>query len=234
MDDQTAPIPAVVRPGVVCEPWPENHFIGSPCTYPRGAILFRQGEPVRGLHLIEDGFVKLTRSEASGRQVLVGLRAPGWLLGASAALLGLPHPITAETVTTCTLRQLAKGDYLTLLEGNIWVSHWVQRMQARQTYEQIVLLGTLGALSPRQRLEQFLVHQIPGGSVAPVRGVVQLTLPLQQQELAQAIGVSPEHLSRLLKQLEAEGYIVRKKGRLQIPKDSVLLRRAADLAIVHG
>jgi CRP/FNR family transcriptional regulator len=178
--------------------------------------------------------VKLTRSEPSGRQVLVGLRAPGWLLGAAAAPLGLPHPITAETVTTCALRQLAKGDYLTLLETNIRVSHWVQRMQARQTYEQIVLLGTLGALSPRQRLEQFLVHQIPSGSVALVPGLVQLTLPLLQQELAQAIGVSPEHLSRLLKQLDVEGLIVRRKGRLQIPNDSVLLRRALDLASLDG
>jgi CRP-like cAMP-binding protein len=63
---------------------------------------------------------------------------------------------------------------------------------------------------------------------------VQLVLPLKQHELAQVIGVTPEHLSRLFGQLEAESLIVRKAGRLQIPKDSPLLRLTTELPPAAG
>jgi CRP-like cAMP-binding protein len=87
--------------------------------YSPGTTLFRQGEPVRTLYLIEDGFVKLTRAEESGHDVLIGVRSPGWLLGAASALLERPHPITAETVSACTLRRLATSDYLRLLRTDL-------------------------------------------------------------------------------------------------------------------
>jgi CRP-like cAMP-binding protein len=202
--------------------------------YAPGTTLFRQGEPVRTLHLIEDGFVKLTRAEASGHDVLIGLRAPGWLLGAAAALLDLPHPITAETVSPCTLRRLSTPDYLRLLRTDLQVAHWVQRMQARQTYEQVVLLGAFGALGARQRLERFLVRQLARDAVTLDDGRVQLVFKLKDYELAQAIGVSAEHLSRLFARLEADGLIARKKGRLLIPKTSRLLRLTDELSSLDG
>jgi CRP/FNR family transcriptional regulator len=211
------------------DPWPDERAIAPPQDYASGITVFRQGEPVRILYLIDDGFVKLTRSEPSGWDVLIGLRGPCWLLGAAAGLLGLPHPIAAQTVTTCILRPLTKDDYLRLLRTHPQIAQWVQRMQAREAYEQVALLGGLGALSPRQRLERFLCRQIPRGSVALGDGRVQLTLPLRYQELAQAIAVAPETLSRLFAELQADGVIVRKGGRLQIPKDSPLLQLSVDL-----
>lgn len=47
-------------------------------------------------------------------------------------------------------------------------------------------------------------------------------LPLKQQEVAQAIGVTPEYLSRLYARLEMEGMLRREKGRVVIPKTSAL------------
>ena len=70
--------------------------MGPPNSDPAGTGLFRQGDRVRALYLIEAGLVKLIRSERAGRDVLVGLRTSGWLLGTAAGILGVVHPVRSE------------------------------------------------------------------------------------------------------------------------------------------
>jgi DNA-binding Lrp family transcriptional regulator len=47
-------------------------------------------------------------------------------------------------------------------------------------------------------------------------GPIGVRLPLKYWEIAQLVGITPEHLSRILRQLEQEGIIKRKDGRLVI------------------
>ena len=71
---------------------------------PAGTLLLRQDAPVSTVYLIEHGIVKLARCEADGDCTGVGLRYPGWLVGAAAAVLDLPTPAEARTLTPGTLR----------------------------------------------------------------------------------------------------------------------------------
>lgn len=195
--------------------------MGPPHEYPRGTVLFRQGGRVKALYLVGGGVVKLTRSEASGRDVIVGLRTTGWLLGSAAAILEIPHPVTAETVGACDLRQIPSADFIAISRVGP-VAEWLLRMQARETYDQVTSLGSFGALHPRQRLEQVLVKLGRAGVDTRSDGSLRLKVLLRQHELAQAIGVTREHVGRLLAELQRQGVIRRAAGWVLIPKGSPL------------
>jgi CRP-like cAMP-binding protein len=48
-------------------------------------------------------------------------------------------------------------------------------------------------------------------------------LPLKQRELAELIGVTPEHLSRILNTLSKDGVLYVNKGWIVIPNPQALL-----------
>lgn len=183
--------------------------------FPAGTVLFRQGDRVKALYLVAGGVVKLTRSEDEGRDVIVGLRTTGWLLGSAAAVLRIVHPVTAETLGPAQLRRITAADFVSRLATGP-VGPWLNRMQARETYDQVTLLAQFGALSSRQRLEQLLVKLGRAGVEARTGQLLRLKPVLRQDELAQAIGVTREHVARLLTQLEREGLITRQAGWLLI------------------
>lgn len=60
------------------------------------AVLFRQGEPARGVYLIRRGRVVLSLD--SHRQRTAG---HGWILGLPATFSGEPYSLTAKTVESC-------------------------------------------------------------------------------------------------------------------------------------
>ena len=62
------------------------------------AVLFRRGEPARGVYLIRQGTVMITAD--GGRQRRAGR---GWILGLPATFSGEPYSLTATTAAACEL-----------------------------------------------------------------------------------------------------------------------------------
>jgi CRP-like cAMP-binding protein len=54
---------------------------------------------------------------------------------------------------------------------------------------------------------------LPQGKHAPMK----IRPPLKYWEIAQLIGVTPEHLSRILKQIKREGIIKEEAGHIIVP-----------------
>jgi CRP-like cAMP-binding protein len=162
------------------------------------------------------GLVKLSRLEPDGQELIVGLRGPGRVIGAAASLLECPHATTAATLTRCQLRSLPSSEFRRLVRSDPRLSWDLLRMQSRELLEQVQAAG-LTRVPARQRLEHFLWELI--GSLEPNERQVpiRLRLPLRQWELALLVGVTREHLNRLLKQLEDDGALWRHKGYLMIP-----------------
>jgi CRP/FNR family transcriptional regulator len=192
--------------------------MGTPQSIPAGAVLFRQSDAVRTLYLVTAGCVKLTCSDEAGRETLVALRLPGWLLGVAAAIVELPHPVTAESIAPCEVRPISVDGFRALQQTNLAVVQWVQRMQSREAYEQVSQLGLLGGSDATLRLERLLVKLAQAGHARRSDGSHQLTTHLRHDEIAQAIGSTRETVSRLLSRLERKGDLRRESGWLIFPK----------------
>jgi CRP/FNR family transcriptional regulator len=179
--------------------------------HPAATRLFRQGAPADEVYIIDDGVVKLTRLEEHG-EVIMGLRRREWVLGAAAVLLEQPYAATAITVTPCQMRRMSARNFRHLMKTNPEFSWQVHLMHSREVYDQMAGMVKLACLSARQRLEHFLWESISAQDGAEPHTPIWLQSPLKHLEIAQLIVVTPEHLSRLLKELEQDGLLRRQKG----------------------
>ena len=195
--------------------------------YPPDVTLFRQGAQPQQVFFIERGLVKLNRVEQDGQQIIVGLRSSGWILGASEVILQKFSPVSATTLTDCNIRMISAEAFRHLLKTDVQFSWHIQYSQSRETHEHITRIAQLSCMSARNRLEELLSGLISGMGLTATKKEVRVEVPLKQWEIAQLIGVTPEHLCRMLRALEGEGVICRKKGWL-IVNDAQKLRRSAD------
>jgi len=78
-------------------------------------------------------------------------------------------------------------------------------------------IGERSCLSGRQRLEKFLWEVVEMQDGIDHQRPIKIQMVLKNWELAQLLALTPQHLCRLVKQLENEGVVMRKKGWLILP-----------------
>jgi len=185
-----------------------------PREYPALTEIMQQDRPAKGVYFIEYGLVKMSRLE-TGREVIAGLRRRNWILGAPAVLLGKKYSFTGTALVDCKIRHISPERFLNLIETNREFSRHMLRMFSQEIYNYGKTFCNLCCLPAIDRLKRLLCEimlEINQTSVHEKQ--VELNFPLKHKELAQMIAVTPEHLSRLLKQLERDGVIKRKKDLL--------------------
>lgn len=211
------------------EVWKELDDLASSQIYPAAAELFQQDSPVQEIYVIARGLVKLIRLEPNGRELMISLRSPGWLLGAASAIMQKPHLVGAVTLTQCHLRRIPASLFLNRVQNDVRFSWRIQQLHSCEVLDQVTRLTQLQGLSARYRLEDVLWHLITAPELSGAKKEIRLQLPLKNQELAALISITPEHFSRLLKQLCREGVIRLEKGRIII-HDSQKLWHTTDLS----
>jgi CRP-like cAMP-binding protein len=194
--------------------------------YAKGVELFTQGAPLHEVYWLDKGLVKLVYLDEDGRERILDLRLAQGLLGAAAVLLRLPSPVSAVTVTVCQVRHMAAADFIKSLESDGRISWEVLHIQSQEMYGQFQRMADLSTSSSRLRLERFLRGLV---IAAPVTDGAPIEIPLKRCELAQLLAVTPEHLSRLFRQLCDARVIAFERGRL-IVRDLDRLASATDRA----
>ena len=188
--------------------------------------IFSQGESPHTVYLICSGLVKLTRTESDGKQVIVGLRRPGWLLGAAALLLGMPHATTAEAVTRSKLCFVPIEQFKQEMDTNAQFSKWISMILSRKVYVGVLNISEKCSLSGRQRLEKFLWDLVQTEDGSDIKGPRKMQMTLKNWEVAQLLSITPQYFCRLMRQLEGEGIVRRKEGWLIIPQPKRLFSRS--------
>lgn len=67
----------------------------------------------------------------------------------------------------------------------------------------------LGLRDAKARIAHFYCEMAYRYGVAPATGQIKFQLPITQQQLAETAGITPIHANRMLKQLRADGLVVR-------------------------
>jgi len=73
-------------------------------------------------------------------------------------------------------------------------------------------MARISCLPAQERLADLLWELAHALALPTSSGEILLRLPLKHWELAQLIAVTPEYLSRLLKNMQREGIVRQKKG----------------------
>jgi CRP-like cAMP-binding protein len=165
---------------------------------PRGMVLFRQGDPCIGLHIVMRGQVKLALDTDGGDEKVIELLGPGVSFGEASLFLGQPHIANAEAVCDATMLRLSGDIILGEVRRNPGFSERVIGQLCQRLYQRTLELQGHMTLSGTQRVIAYLLNQSPGECTE--RGMT-LTLSVKKGLIASRLNLTQAHFSRILHEL---------------------------------
>jgi CRP-like cAMP-binding protein len=180
-----------------------GHKIGN--TYAPGQVIFYEGNPCLGIHCVEEGAVGLRKSDGRGDSVVVGLRGPGDTLGYLAYFSGRGYSSTAVALETSRICFIDRAVVRTLLGRNPAIGLAFLRKLAEQAAGAERDRVRAMTLPLRARVAHLLLVLKDRSATVDDAGSIVVDLPLPRRDLAAMVGARPESLSRVLRDLEAEG-----------------------------
>jgi len=171
-----------------------------------GEMIFSEGDPCPGLWVIESGQVRIFKSAASGREQVLALEGPGSSVAELPVFDGGNYPASAAAVMDSTLLFVSKEDFRLLCLKQPEVALKVLRVAGRRLRRLVGIIEELSFSTVRHRLVSLLLRLASKAECTP-HGLIQVTLPASQQELASQIGTVRELVSRGLSRLQAGGMI---------------------------
>src|SRR5271166_6267984 len=92
--------------------------ITSSAAYPKGATLFVEGQPARGIFILCSGRMKLSTSSADGKTLILRIAEPGEVMGLPATVTGTCYELTAEAIELAQSKFIARNELLAFLKDN--------------------------------------------------------------------------------------------------------------------
>jgi CRP-like cAMP-binding protein len=193
--------------------------------FPAQTQIYQQGETADTLYLIERGLVKLTRLAPNGREIIAGIRRRHWLIGTTAVLLRGEYSYTATTIIRTAMRSIPANSFLNLIQTNCQLSWQLNIALSQEVFNHRKRLEANSCMAARDSLICFFRELIDAREADELQMTEEYLVPLNNRELSEIIAVTPEHLCRLLKELEEDGLIRRSKGMLLVINPSHLVQR---------
>lgn len=180
--------------------------ISTSATYPKGAILFVEGQEPRGVFILCNGRVKLSASSAAGKSMILRFANAGEVVGLPGTILGRPYEDTAEALEPIQANFIPRHDFLQFLRQHGEASLRVSEMLCHiyyATYQEVKYLGLSG--SAAEKFARFLLDR--ASSEEGDNGTVRATLTLTHEEIGGLIGLSRETVTRLFTTFKRKQFI---------------------------
>jgi len=184
--------------------------------YPKGAMLFVEGQPTRGLYIMCSGEAKLYVNSAEGQSLTLRVVEHGEVLGLSSLIADERYPVTAETLCPSQVSFIPRLEFLQFMRANADVSLRVAKhlsMELSKAWKQTRML----ALAPdtHSKLTHFLLEWAQKHGQATADGL-RIALHMTHEEIAQSIGASRESVTRILSDWKHRGVIRSSGGAITI------------------
>jgi len=176
--------------------------------FPRGAPILLAGQLTDALYVMHSGRAKVYESRPDGREVILSMMGPGDFFGEMALLDDLPCSASVESLETCELLRIAKGDFTRCLAGSFELTTRIMLAlvgRLRRADRQIESLALMDVYGRVARVLLDLAH--------PVDGTYVIAQAPSRLDLARMVGASREMVNRVIKELRASGHIVVEKRR---------------------
>jgi CRP/FNR family cyclic AMP-dependent transcriptional regulator len=194
--------------------------------YPKGAVLFVEGQAPRGVFILCRGRVKLSICSSDGKTLILKIAEAGEVLGLSASVSGKPYELTAETLDPCQVNFVKREDFLRFLREHNDVCLRVAEQLSEKYNTACHEIRSLGlAHSAAEKLAKLILEWAVknGGSRQPDR----MKLTLTHEEIAQMIGTSRETVTRLFADFK-------KRQLIQLKGSTLVIRNRAALETLVG
>ena len=172
-------------------------------SYPKGRTIVSEGEPSQSMYILLAGRAKVQRSDSEGKEVILAVLGSGEYFGEMSLIDDSPRSASVITLESSEFIAVSKEAFKAMLAQSPDMAMSVMRGLVRRLREADKKIETLALLDVYGRVARVLLdfsEQVNG------ERIVKNKLP--RQDIAKMIGASREMVSRVMKGLEVDGYIV--------------------------
>jgi CRP-like cAMP-binding protein len=162
-------------------------------------MLFWEGEECAGIFLIVEGTVKIFKTSAGGREMMLALEAAPSTVAELPLFDGGPYPASVRAVGPVVTLFVNKNDFQQVCRQYPDVALKLLAVVGRRLRHLVGLVEAMTFGSVTQRLARMLLEASKQDE--------EFDLPLTHQELASRLGTVREVVSRNLARFRAEGLI---------------------------
>jgi CRP/FNR family cyclic AMP-dependent transcriptional regulator len=194
---------------------------------PRHTVVLHDGDRTDNIYFVLSGALKVQISDEEGREVILSILGPGELFGEMGVLDDHPRSATVLAVESSEVVVIGKADFKRCLVENPDVSLFIMRNLAKRLRLADRNIESLALLDVYGRVARLLLE-----AAETVDGRQVVVRKLSKQDIAKMIGASREMVSRVMRDLTAQGLIHEQDGQL-ILVDLVAFKRHGNPAGVN-
>ncbi len=202
-----------VRELAICKALPDQdldiiqNFRTSVRAIPAGADLYIEGEPWRELYTVLEGWLFMYKLLEDGRRQITKILLPGDFVGFEADLEA-PMDHSVQTLTEARVCVFPRANVMNLFKEHPELAIRLTQMISRDVAMAHERLTSVGRRSALERVAHFLLelfyrvrlqHPEPVGST--------ISMPLTQEHIGDALGLTSVHVNRTLRKLQKRGLI---------------------------
>jgi len=171
-----------------------------------GELLFSEGEPCNGLHIIALGKVRIFKTSMTGREQVLAVNVPGESIAEIPVFDGGPYPASAVAIEDVEIAFISRRDFNAYCLEHPEVALKVLSVVGARLRRLVGIIEELSFTTIRQRLISALLKLAQSEGKKTERGI-EFQLPATHQELANQLGTVRELISRNLMRLQADGLL---------------------------
>lgn len=163
----------------------------------KGELLFQKGDRPAGLFLVLAGQIKEACQSPAGEEKIIEILGPHQTCGEAALFLDCPYPFFVAALTPVQLLQIEGKAILDLFASE---PPFVNRMMEQVSARLCTLVRDIEAYtlhSPLRRVAGYLLDNL----LAPEGEAITAQLPAPKAVIASRLGITPEAMSRALRDL---------------------------------
>jgi len=189
--------------------------VAVPRSFPAGTRVFHEGDSSDACYIVSEGSFRVTREHSDGRAITLATLGPGEIFGELAMLDGDRRSASAESITDGTLLALPANDVRSLLARNPEIALKLVAGLVRRLRAANARLSRQSFQTVPSRVAGILL-QLSRDGQGEDGEEVEVTIRMNQTDLAQLAGTSRESVSRFLAELERAGVVRSGRGRVTV------------------
>ena len=194
-------------------------------TLPRGAALYRSGDPFHSLFAVRAGFFKTCVGAEDGRDQVTGFQMAGELLGFDGIATG-QHACDAVALEDSQVCVIAFDPLEALSRQFSALQHQMHKVMSREIVREHGVMLLLGSMRAEERLAAFLLNLTQRLAARGFSGTA-LVLRMTRAEIGSYLGLKLETVSRAFSKFQNAGALEVKQRAVRV-LDEAGLRRPAN------
>ena len=189
---------------------------------PSGQVLMEQDKPNDNLYIVQQGWTHSSRRLVTGGRQIVSFHYAGDLVGTSSIAWSLATN-TVIAVSDCIVSELSKAQLGRIFKAQPRLAGALYAIAAADYVAMGDRLTSIGRMGATERLSMMLLDIMARLRVTAGGVIDSFDLPLTQQDIGDAVGLTKVHVSRTLGEMERRGLIERNGRRVRVKNEREMI-----------